>query len=456
MSTTTNLPKTAHKIKDKKGLLLIGLLLAVLAFQSVAAQHMVVKDLDGDARKDTVRLCVDNWQLEVKLSSRHFTAIRSAAGLTHADSSSTYVSGEENGFAYQVSYMRSSFSARFHYDSAAHKMRLAGLQEWNASSGRSGANNVDLDVRTGAMIIRSDVWNEQTAGSDQVDPVKMQLYFPEVYLSNFSGGLVEYFTDESARRAWDYSDQDLALADDSLQLPPGSAYTWLGSLGEHIPVFIHFQRTDQAYGRTGTLVVGQITYLKTPNRTPIPLMGYRDQAGRYRLNEYAPDGTVTGVITAQPTGQILEGSWRAPYTHKSFHLKGYNLGLQWAPADIAASPDRIFGPYHYQYSAQGPQGDVTLARLNDKQALLSMFGVTAAPARNMADGADKDTIPLPRHTQWTYNIPSGRTSDDGCKVVLRFFKNFLLVTYPEGGYACRAMFGHNATLEGLYYKTGDR
>ncbi|ANH83128.1 hypothetical protein A8C56_21005 [Niabella ginsenosidivorans] len=223
-------------------------------------------------------------------------------------------------------------------------------------------------------------------------------------------------------------------------------HCWKGFIGSGIPVFIHFCSHSIRYGKYGNIVSGEIIYLNTKKQQPIPLIGYTDSGKHFILSEYAKDGAVTGIIYANADKETLKGTWSKPSSEKTYILQLKACDTLIRSQDITTNPEDIFGNYYYRYGEKGYSGELKLRKINDQIALFYMFSVTSAPARNMADLIDNDTIPIPAAT-FTYKVPD----TDGCRIKVQFFKQFVVVSYPDED-ACRNAFGHNATYEGIYYK----
>ncbi len=212
---------------------------------------------------------------------------------------------------------------------------------------------------------------------------------------------------------------------------------WSGTLNAKIPVFLHYQVLD-------SVVIGELTYLNTKAKKPIPVVGTLKN-GNYRILEFAKDGNITGILTGtQNTDTNFSGYWFSPKTRK-------NLSLNLTKSDsIIPSKSNttvlknIYGNYRYQYSESGYQGEFSISKVDHKNSAFSIFSVTNAPARNMAD-VGIDTISL-HTTEFLYTIPD----TDDCEFKVRFFKDFLQINYTKG--FCDGTFGHNATIEGIYYK----
>jgi hypothetical protein len=205
-----------------------------------------------------------------------------------------------------------------------------------------------------------------------------------------------------------------------------------------IPVLLHYSIHDK-------LVVGAVSYLNTVGRTPITVLGDIDEEGSYRLLEFARDGNITGIITGTPSAQAFAGSWFSPKTDKelSMSLSRKDTVIHAAKTDVG--PDDIYGSYHYQYSDEGVIGDLEISRVGTDKAAFSIFSVTGAPGRNIADVAD--TIAAPSVNSFVYKLPD----TDRCEFEVLFYRGFAVVTYRNG--YCEGQFGMNATIDGIFLKT---
>ncbi len=222
---------------------------------------------------------------------------------------------------------------------------------------------------------------------------------------------------------------------------------WKGKLGDKIPVLLRYHIYDEInYGQYGHLVVGRIAYQNTKEKTALPLLGFVSDGGYFRLGEYQKDGNISGVIYGREKNQNFEGEWSKPNTEISYNV---NLTRQEQPLpaiEIKANPDSVFGSYAYRYGKRGYQGQLKLTQINPGQSTLYMFSVTNAPARNMADLVDNDTIAVTK-TDFIHPVAYA----DDCAVHIRFFKHFVMVYYPKAS-PCQNAFGARATYEGFYYK----
>jgi hypothetical protein len=212
---------------------------------------------------------------------------------------------------------------------------------------------------------------------------------------------------------------------------------WSGTLAQKVPVFIHYQVSED-------IVSGTITYLNTKSKTPIRLIGTIASDGQFRLLEFEASGNITGIITGQPGQQEFSGSWFSPRTRKSLDMQLVQSDSLVEATAISAAADQLYGDYHYQYSEDGPRGDFSISSVDKDRAAFQIFSVTSDPARNMAD-VGTDTVKL-SGTSFIYKIPD----TDSCEFKVRCYKDFVHIDYTRG--YCDGQFGHNATIEGIFLK----
>lgn len=160
---------------------------------------------------------------------------------------------------------------------------------------------------------------------------------------------------------------------------------WQGTLGRNIPVFLHFQQS-------GNLIVGEIIYLKTKSKIPITTIGIRDTSEAINLKEFDKDGNISGIMQMKQNADSLTGIWFQPRSTKEFNVRLKRADTLLPAPDIQAKPVNIFGDYRYHYGEEGYAGYMTLEKLNDRFAELTLSSVTSAPGRNIAD-IGTDTIP---------------------------------------------------------------
>lgn len=220
---------------------------------------------------------------------------------------------------------------------------------------------------------------------------------------------------------------------------------WQGSIENIVPVFLYYQKVD-------SLIVGKVIQLKSKANQPFSVISnFRSSDGSFILNEYDKTGNITGVWTLTQKGDSLVGIWDKPFSVQKYdvHLTKKDTLILAEP--IVADPSKITGDYFYQYGEKGPQGEWKVKRVGRDSLAINAWSVTHAPARNIAE--IEDTVAL-TGTHFIYKINMEESwMDKPCKIIMKgqFYKNFLRVTYINEN-PCAFYFGHNATLEGIFYK----
>jgi len=214
---------------------------------------------------------------------------------------------------------------------------------------------------------------------------------------------------------------------------------WTGTLNGKTPVFIHYQLDSN-------LIIGQIIYLNTKDKSPIRLLGTIEDDKNYRLLEFDKTGNITGIITGLPTDKIFKGSWFSPKSKKELSIALSIVDTIILSPDIKPIRNQIFGNYHYQYGENGFSGDFEINRVDNTKVdfnILSLTNVAKGP--NIAE-VEKDTIVM-KGNSFVYKIPDS----DNCEFKTTFYKDFVYINYTKG--YCSGQFGMNATIDGIYVKT---
>lgn len=219
--------------------------------------------------------------------------------------------------------------------------------------------------------------------------------------------------------------------------PVAKDICWSGVLNNNIPILLHYSIHDKT-------VMGAITYLNTKAKTAIKILGSVESDKSYRLLEFEEDGNITGIITGKPVGENFKGTWFSPKSGKELKLELNKKDSSIESTELPLAGKNIFGSYHYQYSEDGPHGQFELNKINDQEIAFSIFSVTSAPGRNMAN-VHLDTIPL-NGNSFIYKLPGA----DSCEFKVTIYSGFLQVDYTLGN--CTDQFGWNATVEGIFLK----
>jgi hypothetical protein len=218
------------------------------------------------------------------------------------------------------------------------------------------------------------------------------------------------------------------------QLKSGKVYKWAGTIGKTTAASGWFAEQD-------SIIVGAITYKKTGQ--PIPLRGVRIDSTEYRIQEFGNQGTVSGILTGTLNKNVFSGQWFSPKTRREHTLRLHLQQPLAAPKPLLSPVRNFSGTYQYNYTEEGPQGQLTVQRRGDS-AVIAFDNVTAAPAYNQATIEPVTVAVL--GTQIIYRM------QESCVIRIRFYNDIAVVDYLHDASDC--LFGMNATVYGVYLKTG--
>jgi hypothetical protein len=218
------------------------------------------------------------------------------------------------------------------------------------------------------------------------------------------------------------------------QLKNNKVYKWTGTIGKNTVATGWLAERDN-------IIVGSIMYKKSGK--PIPLRGVRIDSAEYRIEEFGPKGIVSGILTGTINKNIFSGQWFSPKTRREHTLR-LHLQEPLAASKPLLSPVQDFsGTYRYNYAEEGPQGQLTVHRRGDA-AVISFDNVTAAPAYNQAT-IEPVTVAVSGN-EIVYH------KEESCVIRIRFYNDIAVVDYVDDASDC--LFGMNATVSGVYLKTG--
>lgn len=214
--------------------------------------------------------------------------------------------------------------------------------------------------------------------------------------------------------------------------------SFVGTINKNISVSLHYQKT-------ANVIYGEITYLKSKANKPIRIIGQEEADHTFRILEFESNGNITGVMYGNIKDGTISGRWYSPTSNKDYELAlKANANEQIPSKSIELKDEDLSGIYYYQYGKDGYLGSFQISRIEKNQYCFSINSVTGEPGRNMAD-VSKDTVTI-TDNKFTYEVPEATE----CKLDVQFYKNFLVVKYINS--ICEGDFGHNATVEGIYYK----
>ena len=223
------------------------------------------------------------------------------------------------------------------------------------------------------------------------------------------------------------------------QPPLQNLYYWQGKINGNIPVFLYLNIKD-------SLIKGSLVYTKTKFKTPIQLVGRIDGDGDIRVFEFEKDGNITGVFVFDSLGNNARGTWASSKTGKEYSFSLSKKDTLLINPDTSFTPRKIAGEYSYAFGEKGSQGGISIMPVGKGKIAFEVSAVTREPARNIAQ-VEKDTVSLAGN-QFYYKVPGS----DSCIFRVKLCNNFLYISYANGYAGCIGMFGHNATVEGVFIK----
>ena len=218
----------------------------------------------------------------------------------------------------------------------------------------------------------------------------------------------------------------------SAQLQKNKQYSVQALIGKSTKAQLWLIQTDD-------IIVGEIEYSK--GKKPIALRG-TEEDGQFRILEFSPDGTITGIITGKLEKNQFTGEWFSPKSRKSLAI-GFRLQQ---PTNVKRAsllkPSYAGGTYTYSYGKDAHQGYLNVKRISADSATIEVSNLTAAPAYNQAT-IEPSTVSVTKN-QIIYKV------QEGCTIRVRFYSDFAVIDYVNKESDC--LFGMNATVDGIYWK----
>ena len=243
-------------------------------------------------------------------------------------------------------------------------------------------------------------------------------------------------------------------------------YCFEGKMGDRVSVVLAFQVPEDDDEMP---VAGYIYYPKAKTPAPILLVGYVVEEGRYHLNEYQPDGTITGYINLTVKGEdyadgpiISSGEWTNPKTGATFELNmlkspNDHVRTQMYMPDWYESPFHLADPAHigkrYSYKrwhigAEDWMGGQVAFRAAGKNKV--HFDICNNPS-NIAEGQSEAGRPaMLKGSEFTYE----RVNECGYGFRCLIFEKFLVIKTTTGPESLEC-FGAHTSFEGVYIKVED-
>lgn len=250
---------------------------------------------------------------------------------------------------------------------------------------------------------------------------------------------------------WAIEDDDYVSFDGLMNYP---CYRFDAKLDGRIPVNIVFQRTDD------DILAGYIYYPKAKTPAPIMIVGSVVQYGDklyYHLDEYQPDGIITGNIRLETPVECdyfskMDGTWTNPKTEKQMQMVELKYSQEmptWFTESLLTpeDPGNIGREYSFQQWNPNYQdmmgGHITFRAAGKNKVHFECCNVR----HNIAEGRSDDGRPaVLKGNMFEYY-------DSDCDYGFRatFFPRFVVLetVTKASSYDC---FGAGATFDGVYIK----
>lgn len=164
-------------------------LLLFLTF-AVSAQttRKIVKDFDGDLKKDSVYIDSDRKVLILWLSSQQYKKVMSKQ-ITHLNFGNTLVA-TKSGFEFWNDYDRSGFISVFKYSKTAKKMQLVQMRRTDDKLGRDrpdeGIFESSINLLTNKYV---GVIKREVKGKTVKTFINTEMAYPKTYLETFGDAI---------------------------------------------------------------------------------------------------------------------------------------------------------------------------------------------------------------------------------------------------------------------------
>lgn len=160
----------------------------------------IIKDLDGDSIKDTIRIDSDSKTLICLLSTQKFKKVES--GVIQKLNFGNTLEPTKKGFEFWNDFDRSGFRCVFEYDSKAKKMRLVQMRRVDDilryDYGEKAKGYSSVNLLTNEYV--GDFYKVSQGKLQKIPTIRTKMTFPATYLETFDDGI-----------CFDYEKQCLAL-----------------------------------------------------------------------------------------------------------------------------------------------------------------------------------------------------------------------------------------------------
>ena len=224
---------------------------------------------------------------------------------------------------------------------------------------------------------------------------------------------------------------------------------WTGTINKTIKVHGNFEVINNKEGEEGDVLKGVLIYDKVGK--PITLIG-KIRNDYIRLLEVNQEGDVTGIMSGKyEEGVISNAYWYSPTWEKEMEWNVTTKSV--TKKQTPLQPLEIEGRYSIQYGETGGGGFLEVKQLDETTIQFDISNVTGAPSHHIA-AVEEGKGKLEKGNTVVYDMTYYESLEEGerkCIFKIRFFDGLAVVDYVDDHSNC-IDFGHNAGVEGLYYK----
>jgi len=178
------IPKYYKKTAITLGVFLIQL----LAF----GQEKLIKDMDNDGVKDTIKFNRAELTIVCKLSTHNFKPLFSKQMETIGVGNSAGIETTRNGFLFYIDYENGGFKNRFRYNPKTKNIQLIGMNLYEREK-----NKKRVEAESNVNLLTGDfIGNTTFYGVENLRAIKAKMHFKIINLDDFSD---EIFLDYSKR-----------------------------------------------------------------------------------------------------------------------------------------------------------------------------------------------------------------------------------------------------------------
>jgi len=173
-------------MKHKCHFILLQLFLSIAV--SAQTTRKIVKDFDGDLKKDSVYIDSDRKKLILWLSSQKYKRVESKP-INYLNFGNTLVA-TKSGFEFWNDYDRSGFISVFQYNKAAKKMQLVQMRRTDDKLGRDNPNEGLFESSINLLTSKYlGIVKRKVNGKTIKVLINSEITYPKTYLETFGDAI---------------------------------------------------------------------------------------------------------------------------------------------------------------------------------------------------------------------------------------------------------------------------